>query len=300
MRFVNGNRPFAAWLFRGIVALAAVLSAAAPVAAKPALWVVRSPTATIYLFGTVHTLRPGTPWRSPKLEQAFATSKELWLEIVDGGSYRAGFPLMQKLGTDYRRPLSSKLPKPVLDKIDAALRGNGVAEGRARVEWLRPWVVAQMVGKPMRETGAERGSGVDLSLQEDAAEVDKPVHALETKEQQFRIFADLPPEIEIAYLEDALAHRDDPQDKFDKLVDAWLGGQVDTLGVMERESDGPVANELYRRIFVERNKNWARKIRDMLAGSGTLMIAGGAGHFAGPDSVLVQLKALGIEAERIQ
>jgi len=38
----------------------------------------------------------------------------------------------------------------------------------------------------------------------------------------------------------------------------------------------------------------------LLKESGTILIAGGAGHFAGPDSVLVQLQAAGIKAERIQ
>jgi uncharacterized protein YbaP (TraB family) len=268
-----------------VAALVLLVALAAPALAKPALWVVRSPTATVYLFGTVHILKPDTPWRSPMLEQAFNASRELWLEIDDGGSYTAAYPLMLKLGTDYRKPLSSKLSKDTLDKVDAALRANGITEGRKKVEWYRPWVVAQMVGKPMKSSGVERGSGVDLSLQEDAAEVDKPVRALETKEQQFRIFADLPPTLEVAYLEDSLAHRNDPDDK---------------LGDMEKGHDGPVGDELYRRIFVERNKNWARKIQEILRGSGTIMIAGGAGHFAGPDSVLVQLQRLGIKAERLQ
>jgi uncharacterized protein YbaP (TraB family) len=167
---------------RVAAALVFVALGTMPALAKPALWMVRSPTATIYLFGTVHILKPDTPWRSPKLEQAFASAKELWLEIDDAGSYIAGIPLVQRLGTDYRKPLSSKVSKATLDKIDAALRENGVKDGRARVEWLRPWMVAQMVGRSSRNLGVERGSGVDLTLQEDAAEVEKPVHALETKE----------------------------------------------------------------------------------------------------------------------
>jgi uncharacterized protein YbaP (TraB family) len=234
--------------------VAALLAVAVPAWAKPALWLVRSQTATIYLFGTVHILKPDTPWRSPKLDHAFTAAKELWLEIDDGGSYIASFPLVQRLGTDYRKPLSSKLSRATLDKVEAALKDNGVADPRGRIQWLRPWVVAGMVGRRGKNTGVERGSGVDLSLQEDAAEVEKPVRALETTEQQLRIFADLPPAVEVAYLEDALAHRDDGAETFETLVAAWLAGDVDKLGQLEKQHDGPVGDELYRRIFVERNR----------------------------------------------
>ncbi len=287
-------------LLAALVVLAVLSFRGGPAWAKPALWMVTSPTATIYLFGTIHALKPDTQWRSAKLDHAFNSSKELWLEIIDGGSYRSGFPLMQKLGTDYHKPLSSKLPRATLDQIDAALKSNGIPEGRAKVEWLRPWVVAQLVGKSSGGAGMERGSGVDLTLQEDAAEVEKPVRALETKEQQLRIFADLKPDVEIALLEDELAHRNDGGAELDALVAAWLAGDVDKLGRMQKKHDSAAAEELYRRLLVERNRHWAVKIQELLKGSGTIMIAGGAFHFAGPDSVLVQLRALGIEAERIQ
>jgi hypothetical protein len=287
-------------IFGLFVALALLAGSTLPARAKPAMWVVTSPTATIYLFGTVHALKPGTPWRSTKLEKAFNSSKELWLEIIDGGSYRASIPLMQQYGTDYRKPLSSKLSRATLDKVDAALKSNGIAEGRARYEWVRPWVLAQMVSKSNGTVGIERGSGVDLSLQEDAAEVEKPVRALETSEQQLRIFADLKPDVEIALLEAELAHRDEPPAEFDALVSAWLAGDVEALGKMEKKHSSPAEDELYRRLLVDRNKRWALKIQELLKGSGTILIAGGAAHFAGPDSVLVQLQSLGISAERIQ
>jgi uncharacterized protein YbaP (TraB family) len=287
---------------RLIAAVLVVLAfAAGPAVAKPALWVVRSPTATIYLFGTVHALNPDMKWHSSKLDHAFAQAKELWLEIGDGGFYRQSAPLVQRFGTDYRKPLSSKLPKADLDQIDAALRKAGVQDGRARIEWLRPWVVAMMLGGGASQgLGLERGSGADLSLQEDAAEADKPVRALETMEQQLRVFADMPPPLEIAVLEDALAHLDSSPDKMSALLTAWMAGDVDTIAKFTITRDGPTEDEVYRRLLVNRNKTWATKIAELLKGSGTILIAAGAAHFAGPDSVQMQLEALGIKTERVQ
>jgi len=65
---------FAATLFVGATASAM---------AAPALWVVQSNTGKVYLFGTVHLLRDGTPWRSPEMEAAIKASQDLYLEIAD-------------------------------------------------------------------------------------------------------------------------------------------------------------------------------------------------------------------------
>ena len=286
-----------------LLMLAALLLAfaAGPAAAKPALWVVRGATATIYLFGTIHALPPDLAWHSPKLDQAFKQAKELWLEIDDGGSYRASTGLYRQLGSDYTHPLSSKLTPRQLAQVDAALKRMGKADGRWGMEWVRPWVVALMVGGgPTRNYGIERGAGADLSLQEDAAEADKPVRALETKEQQLRIFADLPRAQELALLDEALAHMNDATDTYKSLLAAWMAGDVETLSKLAINRDGPNSDVFYNRILVERNKHWAAKIQELLTGSGTILIAAGAGHFAGPDSVQAQLDALGIKTERLQ
>lgn len=60
------------------LAVAAVLSA--PASAAPGLWVVRSQTATVYLFGTVHMLPASTHWQSPSIEHAMDLSDEIWTE----------------------------------------------------------------------------------------------------------------------------------------------------------------------------------------------------------------------------
>ena len=59
------------WL-RLLAALLLTLLAATSSHAEPALWVASSPTATVYLFGTVHMLKQDLPWRSPRIDHAIA------------------------------------------------------------------------------------------------------------------------------------------------------------------------------------------------------------------------------------
>ncbi len=54
----------------------------APNDADPALWVVKDEDTTVYLFGTVHVLKPGLSWFDEAVKTAFDRSDELVLEIV--------------------------------------------------------------------------------------------------------------------------------------------------------------------------------------------------------------------------
>ena len=44
--------------------------------AGPPLWVVKDADSTVYLFGTIHYLRPGTAWGSDKVDAAFAEADQ--------------------------------------------------------------------------------------------------------------------------------------------------------------------------------------------------------------------------------
>ena len=57
--------------------------APALVHAKPALWKVADKDTTIYLFGTIHLLKPETRWFEGKIKTAFDASDELVLEMVE-------------------------------------------------------------------------------------------------------------------------------------------------------------------------------------------------------------------------
>src|SRR3954451_18442843 len=77
--------------------------------AEPAMWVIHDNDSTIYLVGTVHLLRRGTEWRSPKLTKALADSQELWLEIADADNEELAKTLMARYGIDKSKLLSEKL-----------------------------------------------------------------------------------------------------------------------------------------------------------------------------------------------
>lgn len=279
-----------------LVALLAV--GAGPVLAQPSLWAIRDKDSTIYLFGTVHVLKPETQWRSAKISKAFTEADDLVLEIADSDP-KAMQPLMLRYGVDPATPLSRKLSAESYSKLRTAAEGMGLSP--AVIDVMRPWMAALTVSlTPLLQAGYDPESGVEKLLTTDARAAGKPISALETAEQQVRFFADMTPDQERELLESTLADIEEGPAKVDALVVAWAAGdqaEIERQMVDEMQRDYP---DVYQLLLVERNKDWAGQLKTKLAGSGVSFVAVGAGHLAGPDSVQAQLAKLGIKAEVVE
>jgi len=125
------------------------------------------------------------------------------------------------------------------------------------------------------------------------------VLGLETSEQQIRLLADMPPSMQLDFLRSTLHDIDKGPAELTELIDAWKTGDTDRIARIEDEDLRQQSPALYQRLLVQRNQTWAAKIGDMLHHQhGTVFIAVGATHLAGPDSVQVQLQKLGIAIQR--
>lgn len=282
--------------------LAAAAPAPAPPPAKtiaqPALWVIKDADSTIYLFGSIHVLRPSLDWHSPKVAKALAESADVTLEISNADDPTVAQPLIQSLGLDPAHPLSGKLPAAEQARLQSALKGLGLPP--ERIEPMRPWLVGLTLGMaPLRQAGYDPASGVELQLSAEAKRAGKPLAGFETIEQQMRFFADLPPKAEVAFLSASLDTVQDGPPALDRMVSSWSAGDVAGLErefVTEMNARYP---QLYDLLIRRRNEDWARQLKAKLAGSGVSFVAVGAGHLVGPDSVQAQLAKLGIKAERL-
>ena len=277
--------------------LSVALAAASPAAAAPAIWVVQDEDSTIYLLGTVHVLKADTQWRSPMIDKALEESADLWIE-VEADDPAVMQPLVMKYGLDPANPLSKKISAERFAQLDAAARAMG-ATGAA-FDPMRPWLAGITLSvAPLLKAGYDPKSGVEARLKDAAKAAGKPIRTLETPEQQIRFFADLPPAIEMAFLDSALDEASESEGMIDAMVAAWLAGDVEALERLmldEMKRDYP---ELYQVLLIGRNQAWAEQIDTLLDGKGVTVIAVGAAHLAGDDSVQAQLAGRKIEAVRV-
>jgi uncharacterized protein YbaP (TraB family) len=287
-------------LKRALIAAAVLIAtglAARPAAADPALWVIRDEDSTLYLLGTVHVLKPDTVWRTPAIDAALASADELWIE-VETDDAAALAPLVRRHGRDPERPLSSKLTADQKARLDAAAVAMGASS--ADFEPLRPWLAGlQLSMGPLMQVGYDPASGVEARLKALAREAGKPVRTLETLEQQIGFFADLPADAELAFLLSALDEVDSGPAMLDALVAAWSAGDVEALDALMVDQMAAEYPTLYDALLVRRNRNWAGQIQTLLAGEGVAVIAVGAAHLVGDDSVQAQLASRGLRVERL-
>jgi len=281
-------------------ALGLVLSLSAPARAEPALWAVKNQGVTVYLFGTVHMLRPETRWKVPKITAAFDAATDFWFELddVSPGLMR---PLVVSLGADPAHPLSSKFSAADITRIDAAAKAGGMP-GEAALEPMRPWLAATILGlAPVIKAGFDPHNGVDNLLRVEAQQRGKQINGFETMEQQVRFLADLPVPVEREMLLSTLDAYEAGTTQIGEIVDDWAKGDVEALGVlMSRDMNDDHYPVLYQNLIVRRNQSWADRIARQLRGGkpGTNFVAVGAAHLAGPDSLLVQLEKRGFKPER--
>lgn len=264
--------------------------------AGPALWVIKDADSTIYLFGTVHVLRPTTAWGSARVDAAFASADEIWFEITNPDDQAAAIPLIQRYGTSPERPLSSLLTAEELADLDAAAKTIGASA--AQFEPLRPWFAGLTLAiAPLAKAGYDPNSGVELVLRARAQAAGKPVKGLETLDEQIGILAGLSEQTQLDFLRYTLAEFDTATESLDGIVGAWAEGDLETLEQLGVEEMREQSQEVYDSLLARRNANWAGQIQRMLEGSGTAFIAVGAAHLAGDDSVQEILEDRGVEVQ---
>lgn len=264
----------------------------------PALWVVRDADSTLYLFGTVHVLRPTTGWSSPRVEAAFDSADDIWFEISDPDNQAAVMPLVQQYGLSPDKPLSSILTAEEVAELDAAARTVGMTA--AQLDPMRPWLAGLTLSvAPLVKAGYDPQSGVELVLKARAEAAGKPIKAFETIDKQIRILATMDEPVQLEFIRQTLEDFDDAVEMLDGMVDAWSRGDVAELDRVVVEDMKDTAPHVYQAILVDRNTDWANQIETLLQGSGTAFIAVGAAHLAGDDSVQALLAQRGVDVTRV-
>ena len=255
---------------------AAALAAASPATAtegpspdQPAMFVVRDADTTIFIFGTFHALDGRSNWFGEQVRGAFEQSDELVLETL----------------------VPETVPSP---QFTPPVRAPSVTPSASFLATTRLAINAG------RAQGMQVGNGADMVLRHVAEAEGKPVEGLETLQLQISMFNRLPaaqaprsaqPGQNTAGSMNGLSKA------MGEMQAAWKRGDqsvfVRMLAQLQQASP-----DTYRMMFTERNERWADWIRARMQTPGTVFVAVGAGHLAGPDSLLVQLAQRGIPSHR--
>ncbi|MBN8808573.1 MAG: TraB/GumN family protein [Sphingomonas sp.] len=267
-------------MLAGVLALAAC--SVADDSARPPLWKATKDGTTVWLLGGMHLLPPGTDWRGGAVGAAIASADTLVLESDPGDT--AGFDAIAK--DPSLPPLAKRIEPTRADTLDQAIARTGQPAGA--FDAYKDWAAAVMLGVgDAQDAGATAQDGVDAVLWQ--AFAGKKRVALEGPGAQVRVLDLLPPQLQHRMLDEAL---DGP--RYEAVLGAWRDGDVAAL-----DKAGP-SKELRPFLVTAASHRWADRIARAVGGNETLLVAVGAGHVVGKDSLIDLLKAKGFTIERLQ
>ena len=266
--------------------------------ADPALWVVKDQDTTIYLFGTIHVLKPGLTWFDEAVKAAFDRSDTLVMELVQPDTATMRRLVAATGASPTGPPLSEQVPPGKRAAYAKALADLGMSA--ASLDRTKPWLAAVTLSMaPLQTLGFDTAHGPETVLTAEAARAGKTVTGLETAAQQFGYFNSLSAKAQMTFLTATLDELPKLAETMNAMVTDWSNGDPDTLAREMNDSlkDSP---EVTKVILIDRNKRWAGWIAERMKTPGTVFVAVGAGHLAGAESVQAQLGAYRLKAARVR
>jgi uncharacterized protein YbaP (TraB family) len=204
--------------------------------------------------------------------------------------------LLQQAGT-YTPPdsLDRHVDEATLARLSSSIASMGLP-----VEAffsMRPWLVSlTLTLARLQALGYRPDLGIDQHFRGAAGA--KKIASLETIEQQVAVFRDMPEALQTSALSQTLDELDTLRGLMQRALNAWRAGDataLESLLVQPLRKDYP---DLYRRLFVERNRHMAETIDSYLKGKGTYFVVVGSGHLAGAESVLRMLQTRGYSSHQ--
>jgi uncharacterized protein YbaP (TraB family) len=291
-----------AWLNQEAVTSGERIRAQAGRSAHPLfLWRYRSATATVYLAGSIHLLKPSLYPLPTQLLESFAAADYLVLE-VDAES--ANPALMQQLTTRYgilpgTTTLADVLPTPMYQRLSARLANYGTNIGQ--LARLKPaLVMTELVRLRLAALGYLPEHGVEQYFRSQITH--QKILELESVELQMRLLFDQPLSTQVQLMADTLDQELSIEPLLADLIVAWLAGNDQGfLTLFQQQSgDSDQAKAFTRQLLDDRNIGMANKIQSYLADRGSYFVLAGAAHFVGQNGIVELLKRRNIRGARIR
>lgn len=269
---------------------------------SPALWRVADEDTTVFLFGTIHILRPDINWLRDDVRQAVKDADAIYFEadvdstaaqrnlveaVTDLGLYTDGTTLGQRLDEDQRR------------EVAETLELLGIPE--TGFDNMRPWLASiQMSDVHLTRLGFDRDSGVERVLNQEAMLAGVPTRFLETGARQVELLASISEDSQIDMLVETAKQIEDDPVALDRMIVEWLEGDEAELGQLIMKDETFASEEAAAIMLTNRNEDWARQIDELMEKeAGQFVVAVGAAHLVGEGSLQEQLVVFGHSADRL-
>jgi uncharacterized protein YbaP (TraB family) len=279
----------------GLLLAADLAQAATSPYSDALLWKVTSDKGAVnYVFGTIHSDDPRVIQIPPKVRQALADSERLMLEIVLTSD--AMNAMMQAMMRWDESTLKQDLPEALYKETLAALKSRGVQAAWA--DRFTIWAAAVTLMLPQNKSGLI----LDLMLQAQAEQQDKPVLALETVASQMKIFTGLPKESQLQLLRIALGGAQKVDELYEQMIQAYLREDMAAIIEMSKiyeNEDAAFMRPFMQTLLDQRNHTMVQVMREHLD-RGETFVAVGALHLPGEQGIMRLLETAGYKLQPVR
>ena len=317
-------------LFLGAAAIAAIAVGPAAESRKsnpfdfepnPAIWKLSDEDTTIYLFGTVHVLPKKLKWQSKAFKAIVKEVDTLVVETTETdeeaeASFEKLFDEMIVKGLEQ---------KPLVDRVAPENRdilkqlAKEIAIPMELLDLMPAWLVPFMVYYQSIDSSDVSGKyGVESVLEAKFRRAKKPILSIEDGDAVFTSLSALPEEEQLVMVNDMLAEMreavaEDPaslvpakekekkqkQPAGEEHADDISWAKGDTSALVSELTEEALGKGMYKALLTDRNAAWTGWLIKRLETPGKILVAVGAGHLAGDDSVQKMLEARGMTVKRI-
>jgi uncharacterized protein YbaP (TraB family) len=280
---MSGRRQRLAALGAALLALAGCGKPS--IEARPAMWRVTDGDTTIYLLGSIHLLPPNIRWRTPLIDRAIATSDTLVLESspeesVDFGAMARGVNL---------KPARDRVSPGKREILDAMIARTGIA--RETLDGYKDWALATTLATgDAIAAGATARDGIEAKLWSAYKSDGRTRLAFYHAKDQLDQLDTLPETDQREMLENTLSGKEN----YGETLKAWTSGDIASL---EKTAQ---CTPLEGKLVGQPNDRWARWISARMKKPGSVLVAVGLAHMAGPYALPKLLAARGLKVERIE
>ena len=267
---------------------------------KAFFWEVKSESATVYLLGSIHYADPGFYPLRTDIENAFKASDNLVVEIdIDEAKARTYQNLIKEKGTypgkeTIEQHVSAETYESLLHHLE--LLGLPLEYVHRQKPGI---IVLTLTSVQLLKMGFMPEMGIDLYFLK-RARGNKNIIELESIEQQMDIFLSIPDGD--LFLRETLNSLDKADEMMVDIVRSWKGGDkilLEKILFEDTLSQYPSYEEIYDRLFYERNENMSERIKTFLESKGTYFVVIGAGHLVGERGIPQLLTEVGYRIERL-
>lgn len=285
---------------RRLFLLAAWCASLVSLPAATSVWKVTRNGQTLYLGGTIHLLRDSDLPLPTEFDAAFAASSTVIFETDIAKLQSAAMQevlLTQGMFTDDRT--LDRVLSPAAWKAASAYGAKaGIPTDALRQ--LKPWLfIVTLAQLELQKLGVS-AKGVDFRFDELARARGKKTAGLEPFEQHVNYLVNLGAGHESEMVQSAIDDLEEMPEAIDKLIGAWKAGDLATIDRYLVEDMRTKYPAIYQDLLLSRNQLWLPQIERMLTTPEVELVLVGAGHLAGRDGLVAQLKAKGYVVEQFK